>query len=159
MFNASQSALAAALGGLTYASLGMAFGVGIDEFPGILLVALAANVVYLAVNGSLLTGILVLSRSAPLRPLFRNVILPGIVPSLGYGLFGVLMAVLWVVVGLGPAAVLLVLLPLFVARWGHVAGDLPDAVTDAGFAGVTLDPLGVHEDVPAIIARAILAHA
>lgn len=131
VFNASQSALAAALGGLTYASLGMTFGVGIDEFPGSLVVALAANVVYLAVNGSLLTGILVLSRSAPLRPLFRNVILPGIVPSLGYGLFGVLMAVLWVVVGLGPAAVLLVLLPLFVARWAFAQYAVQQAAYDA----------------------------
>jgi HD-GYP domain-containing protein (c-di-GMP phosphodiesterase class II) len=131
IFNASQGALSALAGGLTYSGLRTTLHVGIDEFPGILLVALAANVVYLVVNGSLLTGILVLTKSAPLRPLFRRTILRGIVPSLGYGLFGVLMAVLWVVVGLGLAAVLLVLLPLFVARWAFAQYAVQQASYDA----------------------------
>ncbi|MEZ5780001.1 MAG: CbiX/SirB N-terminal domain-containing protein [Paracoccaceae bacterium] len=46
-------------------------------------------------------------------------------------------------------------LPLFVARWGHVVADIPAALAEAGFAGHLLDPLGVHPEVPAIIARAI----
>ena len=56
----------------------------------------------------------------------------------------------------GPMAVLL---PLFVARWGHVIGDIPDAVAASGFAGRVLDPIGLHPDVPAIVARAIAARA
>ncbi len=50
-----------------------------------------------------------------------------------------------------------VLLPLFVARWGHVIGDIPEAVAAAGFAGRVLDPIGLHPDAPGIVARAILA--
>jgi hypothetical protein len=131
VFNASQCAVAALLGGLTYDALGSRFSVEIDEFPAILLVALVANVVYLAVNGGLLMGILVLAQNEPLRPLIRGTIVPGIVPTLGYGLFGVLMAVLWVSVDLGPAAVLLVLLPLFVARWAFAQYTVQQAAYDA----------------------------
>jgi sirohydrochlorin ferrochelatase len=54
----------------------------------------------------------------------------------------------------GPQAVLL---PLFVARWGHVTGDIPGAVAASGFAGRVLDPIGLHPEVPGIIARAIAA--
>jgi len=46
-------------------------------------------------------------------------------------------------------------LPLFVARWGHVADDIPAALHAAGFQGVTLPPLGTDDRVPALIARAI----
>lgn len=48
-------------------------------------------------------------------------------------------------------------LPLFVARWGHVEEDIPAALHAAGFAGVTLPPLGADPRVPAIIAGAIAA--
>lgn len=54
----------------------------------------------------------------------------------------------------GPQAVLLA---LFVARWGHVTGDIPGAVAASGFAGRVLDPVGLHADVPGIVARAIMA--
>lgn len=57
------------------------------------------------------------------------------------------------------AGVQAVLLPLFVARWGHVMTDIPDAVTVSGFAGRILDPIGLHPDVPGIVARAIAAGA
>lgn len=56
--------------------------------------------------------------------------------------------------GLGPQSLCL---PLFVARWGHVETDLPEALAQAGFAGVTLAPLGTAPEVPGIIARAIAA--
>ena len=52
-----------------------------------------------------------------------------------------------------------VLLPLFVARWGHVTSDIPGAVAASGFAGRVLDPVGLHPAVPAIVARAIGAGA
>jgi sirohydrochlorin ferrochelatase len=48
-------------------------------------------------------------------------------------------------------------LPLFVARWGHVADDIPAALHAAGFIGITLPPLGSDARVPAIIAGAISA--
>ena len=49
------------------------------------------------------------------------------------------------------------LLPLFVARWGHVEGDIPEAVEATGFQGQVLPPLGTARGVDEIIARAIAA--
>jgi sirohydrochlorin ferrochelatase len=43
-------------------------------------------------------------------------------------------------------------LPLFVARWGHVRDDLPEAARVAGFNGVMLDPIGLAPTVPDLIA-------
>ncbi|PPB81203.1 sirohydrochlorin ferrochelatase [Albidovulum inexpectatum] len=45
-------------------------------------------------------------------------------------------------------------LPLFVARWGHVRDDVPDALSQAGFAGHLLDPIGLHPRIPEILAHA-----
>ncbi|GAB4384316.1 CbiX/SirB N-terminal domain-containing protein [Albidovulum sp.] len=56
----------------------------------------------------------------------------------------------------GPRALCL---PLFVARWGHVLSDLPEALAEAGFAGRLLDPIGVNEAVPGLIAAAVRATA
>lgn len=46
-------------------------------------------------------------------------------------------------------------LPLFVARWGHVTGDLPEALAQSGFRGDLLDPIGTHAKAPGIIADAL----
>lgn len=48
-----------------------------------------------------------------------------------------------------------VCLPFFAGRGGHVIDDLPAALSEAGFDGPLLDPVGLHPEVPAIIARAI----
>ena len=46
-------------------------------------------------------------------------------------------------------------LPLFIARWGHVEDDLPAALSQAGFTGATLAPLGTASEVPALLAAAL----
>ncbi|MCB2129707.1 MAG: cobalamin biosynthesis protein CbiX [Rhodobacteraceae bacterium] len=46
-------------------------------------------------------------------------------------------------------------LPLFVARWGHVRDDIPAGLSEAGFAGRLLAPLGCHGAVPDLIAGAL----
>lgn len=46
-------------------------------------------------------------------------------------------------------------LPLFVARWGHVAEDVPRELASAGFRGPCLAPLGARHEVPAILAEAL----
>ena len=52
----------------------------------------------------------------------------------------------------GPDAVCL---PFFAANGGHVTIDLPEALTEAGFAGRLLAPLGLDPRVPALIAAAL----
>ena len=131
VFNASQYCLAGLPAGLMYEGLGGHFGVGIDDFPG------------------RPPGGLGRQRGLPRRQRrvaherarhgrtpsgpspARGHVSRTAIPSLGYGLFGVLMAVLWVGLGLGPVAVLLVLLPLFVARWAFSQYAAQQAAYDA----------------------------
>ncbi|MGB3146383.1 MAG: CbiX/SirB N-terminal domain-containing protein [Paracoccaceae bacterium] len=54
--------------------------------------------------------------------------------------------------GMGPKSLCL---PLFVARWGHVETDIPAALTEAGFGGDCLDPIGLWPTVPALLAEAL----
>jgi sirohydrochlorin ferrochelatase len=49
-----------------------------------------------------------------------------------------------------------VCLPFFAAEGGHVTGDLPRALAEAGFKGPILPPVGLDPRVPGIIAAAIL---
>lgn len=56
------------------------------------------------------------------------------------------------VAGFGPGAFCL---PFFAARGGHVVDDIPAALDQAGFPGRILPPVGLHPDVPALIAAAI----
>ncbi len=54
--------------------------------------------------------------------------------------------------GLGAA----VCVPFFALRAGHVIGDLPDALEEAGFEGPCLPPIGEHLEIPALIAAALI---
>lgn len=54
--------------------------------------------------------------------------------------------------GLGPA----ICLPFFNLRAGHVAGDVPEALQEAGFSGPLLPAIGEHPGVATLIAAALL---
>jgi sirohydrochlorin ferrochelatase len=56
--------------------------------------------------------------------------------------------------GFGTRAVCL---PFFAAEGGHVTDDIPLALTEAGFQGRILPPVGLDGRVPALIAAAISA--
>ncbi|GAA2601994.1 HD-GYP domain-containing protein [Actinomadura fulvescens] len=75
---------------------------------------IGALVTFVLVNLLLVAGILLLSKQATLRELLRES--GGLAfGCLGYGMFGMLIAGLWH--WAGPLAAVLVLLPLFIARW------------------------------------------
>jgi sirohydrochlorin ferrochelatase len=50
-------------------------------------------------------------------------------------------------------------LPFFALEAGHVIGDIPEAMGEAGFHGPILPPIGQHPDVPALIAAALIRAA
>jgi sirohydrochlorin ferrochelatase len=50
-------------------------------------------------------------------------------------------------------------LPFFALEAGHVVGDIPDAMEEAGFHGPILPPIGQHPEVPALIAAALIRAA
>ncbi|WP_240473724.1 CbiX/SirB N-terminal domain-containing protein [Thioclava pacifica] len=46
-------------------------------------------------------------------------------------------------------------LPFFALRAGHVMGDIPEALQEAGYRGQLLAEIGAHREVPTLIAQAI----
>ncbi len=117
-FNAAVYALSAYLAGRAFIALGGHVGLTrASSFPGIIRPFAVAALVQVAANHALLGGILWLTRG-PERPLSRSGVGLSarlLISDLAYGAFGLLIAALWTVVGV--FAPLLVLIPLFVARW------------------------------------------
>ena len=124
LFNTAMYALSAYLAGRAFLALGGRPGPpGETSFPAIIAPFAGAALVLVVANHGLLGGVLCLTsrsgRAASGTPGNQGT---GVglsvrlgLSDLGYGAFGLLIAALWAVVG--PFAPLLVLIPLFVARW------------------------------------------
>jgi hypothetical protein len=114
LFNTGMYALSAYLAGEVFLLFGGQVGTpGPSSFPGIIGPYAAATVTHVAVNFALLQCVFWLARS-PSTPA-ATLSLRLLVTDVGYGALGVLIAALWEV--LGPFTPVLVLIPLFVARW------------------------------------------
>ena len=70
-------------------------------------------------NAVLLALVVAIDQRLPYREVFVLTVRGGGLANLGYGLFGVLLAVLWGPAQVGPVSALLVLAPLMVARWTY----------------------------------------
>ena len=79
-----------------------------------------ADLVQVAVNLVLIVGVIRLADGGSVRCAGRRELLRSTGPAyLGYGVVAFLMVVLWEPAGVGPFSVVLVLAPLFVARWAY----------------------------------------
>jgi hypothetical protein len=78
---------------------------------------LLADVVMCLTNAMLIAGIVSINQHTPFREVLSGTLRSGGIAYVGYGLFGLLLAVLWKGAEVGPLAASLVLVPLFVARW------------------------------------------
>ncbi len=118
-FNGAMYALSAYAAGEAYLALGGQIGVPQSGwFPGIILPFAVAAAVHVAVNHGLLWTMLLLlppSGDGPQRGRLDLHLSLLLVSDLGYATLGLLIAALWDPVG--PFAAVLVLIPLFVARW------------------------------------------
>lgn len=76
-----------------------------------------ANVVMCLVNAVVLSGVLSIAERVPFREVLTGTLRSGGIAYVGYGLFGLLLVVLWDAAGVDALAAVLVLAPLFVARW------------------------------------------
>jgi putative nucleotidyltransferase with HDIG domain len=118
-FNGAMYALSAYAAGEAYLALGGHIGVpGAGSFPGLILPFAVAAAVHVAVNHGLLWSMLLLlppSAGSPQRGRLDLHLSLLLVSDLGYATLGLLIAALWGLVG--PFATVLVLIPLFVARW------------------------------------------
>ncbi|WP_238160603.1 HD-GYP domain-containing protein [Kribbella pratensis] len=116
-FNGAQFVLSAAVGGLVYDLAGGPVGAPILESPQrMVLAGTLACLATLVVNALLMSTVLLLDQGvSPLKSM-RYAAAPTLLPLLGYGCLGLLLAVVWIG-GMGFAAGLLILVPLVVARW------------------------------------------
>ena len=118
VFNTAMYALSAYLAGRAFLALGGQVGLPDEKsFPGIIAPFAGAALVLVVANHGLLSGVLWLTRPPDGTPSGVGVGLSGrlLLSDLGYAAYGLLIAALWSVVGF--FAPLLVLIPLFVARW------------------------------------------
>jgi HD superfamily phosphohydrolase YqeK len=118
VFNSGMYALSAYAAGRVFLALGGHVGIpSRGSFPGIIGPFAVAAVVHVVANNALVGGVLWLFRrkDETSRPGQGGVNVPLMLSDLGYAAFGLLIAALWSVVG--PFAAILVVIPLFVARW------------------------------------------
>lgn len=118
-FNGAMLVVTAWAAASVYGALGGTVGLTADSFPGVLIPIVAADLTHCAVNGFLVAVVIGLAEKvSPIR-VFQGTMVRSIAPYLAYGMFGICLAVLWDGAGVGPASAVLVLLPLFVARWAY----------------------------------------
>jgi HD domain len=120
IFNASQMILAVSAAAWAFHLLG-GTEIRAGVFPYLLLPFFVSSIVMCIVNGLLVAVIVHLHQDVPLRVVFQGTMAGSVLNYVGYGTFGLLLAVLWSTHGadVGPAAAILVLLPLYVARWAY----------------------------------------
>jgi putative nucleotidyltransferase with HDIG domain len=118
VFNSGMYALSAYAAGRVFLLLGGQPGVpDSNSFPAIIGPFVGAAAAHVIINYVLVGGILWLTRPPGEQPQQKRqgLTLTPMLSSLGYAMFGLLIAALWRVVG--PFSAVLVLIPLFVARW------------------------------------------
>jgi putative nucleotidyltransferase with HDIG domain len=125
VFNLGMTAVIGAAGGFVYLMAGGATEVSATGgvFTLMLHVGLpliAADVVICLLNAVILSGIVRVTRGTPMRRFILGMLETSGPAYIGYGLIGFLFVILWVPAGVGPASAVLILAPLFVARWAFV---------------------------------------
>ncbi|MDQ1036246.1 putative nucleotidyltransferase with HDIG domain [Streptomyces sp. V3I8] len=116
VWRAAQLALCTWTASRVHWTLGGRDAVVTSDFPYALVTAGAAVVAFCLVLTVLDGGILALAERVPPRAAWRGLFLRSLAPLAVHGLAGLMMAVLWRS-PYGPAAALLVLLPMYVSWW------------------------------------------
>jgi hypothetical protein len=117
-FNVAQMALSALAAGSLFQAIPGAVSAGFSRvhFPQVLPAVVVAGLAFCVLNYALVAVVIGLSTKMPLARVWWGGMSETASPSLGYGLIGLMIAVLWSG-GVGPVAGLLVLAPMLIARW------------------------------------------
>ena len=116
LFNGAQTSLSGWLSGLVFIALGGTSPIDSSAFPGVLIPIAAVLVSYELINGAFVVAYISLAdRVAPAR-VWRGMLAESALAYFAYNIFGLLLAVVWSA-GVGPFSVVLLLVPLSVARW------------------------------------------
>jgi len=134
LYNASQQVLDTLAGGLVFSIVVDPDPVkplprGVELFE-LALGSVAAYATLLVVNAALLSIVVRLDQGVSPGQVLQTILAPTILPILGYGLLGLLLAVLWIG-GLDWASAPFMLLPLFVARWAFAQYEAEQASHEA----------------------------
>jgi len=125
VFNSGMTSIIGAVGGFAYLAAGGALdvaGVG-GVWPLLIHVGvpmMLADVVICLLNAVILSGIVRLTQGTPIRRFVLGMLGTSGPAYVGYGIIGFLFVILWVPAGVGPFSALLILAPLFAARWSFV---------------------------------------
>lgn len=114
-FNVGQLVLAAFAGGAVFAALGGTSSLEPSDFPGVILPVLVSGVVYSLVNSLLVGLVIAFAEGAGSVRLVQAMLVRAVLPGVAYAALGLVLAVLWALVG--PLALIFGLLPLYIARW------------------------------------------
>ena len=125
VFNSAMTSAFGAVGGLVYLLTGGAIGaIGVRGVWPILIHVgaplMLADIVICLLNALILSGIVRLTQGIPIRRFVLGMLGTSGPSYVGYGVIGYLFVILWVPAGVGPSSALLILAPLFVARWAFV---------------------------------------
>jgi hypothetical protein len=114
-YNAAQIVLASFVGGAVFVASSGGVGLTAKDFPWVVGPVVVAECSYCIVNGILLIGVLHLVEKSPPLEVWRSALSRGTAVDIAFGLFGLLVAGLWV--DIGPGTAVLIVIPLAVARW------------------------------------------
>ena len=122
VFNSGMTAAIGATGGFVYLMAGGATNVTdvVGAWPLLLHVGapmMLADVTICLLNAVILSGIVRLAQGIPVRRFVLGMLGTSGPTYIGYGVVGFLFVILWVPAGVGPASAVLILAPLYVARW------------------------------------------
>jgi putative nucleotidyltransferase with HDIG domain len=125
VFNIGMTSAIGAAGGFVYLMAGGSTRVSDVRGLGPLalhvgLPMMLADVAICLLNAVILAGIVRLTQGTPMRRFVLGMLGTSGPAYIGYGLIGFLFVILWVPAGVGPASAVLILAPLFVARWAFV---------------------------------------
>ena len=122
VFNSAMTSAHGAVAGFVYLLIGgttKVGGVG-GVWPLLLRVGvplMVADVALCLSNAVILSGIVRLTQGIPIRRFVLGMLGTSGPTYIGYGVIGFLFVVLWIPAGVGPFTAVLILVPLFVARW------------------------------------------
>lgn len=124
-FNSGMTSAYGAAGGFVYLLAGGADNVIDLDRGGALLLhvglpLMVADVALCLGNALILSGIVRLTQGTPVRRFVLGMLGTSGPTYIGYGVIGFLFVVLWVPADVGPFSAVLILAPLFVARWAFV---------------------------------------
>jgi len=125
VFNIGMTSAYGAIGGFVYLLVGGVTNVSEVDGVGPLLLRvglplMVADVAQCLGNAVILSGIVRLTKGTPMRRFVLGMLGTSGPAYIGYGIIGFLFVIAWVPAGVGPASALLILAPLFVARWAFV---------------------------------------